>query len=78
MQVDGTYETQSRLTFTAGREDHGAIFTCEAVNSVLEELGEEPMRTSVQLDITCELMPFIFSSAYVHFQKRCMPFWEYL
>ncbi|CAG0881271.1 unnamed protein product [Darwinula stevensoni] len=54
VQVDGTYETQSRLTFTAGREDHGAIFTCEAANSVLEELGEEPMKTSVQLDITYE------------------------
>ena len=53
-QEDNTYETQSRITFTASMHENGEQITCEANNPVLEFYNEQPQRASVALSITCE------------------------
>lgn len=48
---DDTYETQSRLQFTATRFENGQSFSCEASNTVLENRHQEPMTSVVSLDV---------------------------
>ncbi|XP_044729273.1 hemicentin-1 [Chrysoperla carnea] len=48
---DGTYETQSRLLFTASRFENGKSITCKADNSVMREERETPMDRTITLEV---------------------------
>jgi len=51
LQPDGTYKTESRLSFIATRfEDNGRVF-CEGQNDVLEFYKEEPKRADTRLQV---------------------------
>lgn len=56
-QADGTYETQSRMIFTANRYDNGVTITCQTTNQVMESMGEIPYVTSVKLQVNCKCFP---------------------
>ncbi|CAL8111068.1 unnamed protein product [Orchesella dallaii] len=64
-EADGTYETQSRLIFTATRWENGITIECQTINSVMETRGEIPYRTKVKLQVNCksetEFLRFITS-----------------
>ncbi|XP_035702981.1 uncharacterized protein LOC110843952 isoform X2 [Folsomia candida] len=51
IEADGTYETQSRMIFTANRYDNGVTITCQTTNQVMESMGEIPYVTSVKLQV---------------------------
>lgn len=53
-QADGTYETQSNLDFTASRFENGGTLTCEAINSVMIERDEAPMKSTLILEVLCK------------------------
>ncbi|XP_071742750.1 synaptogenesis protein syg-2 isoform X3 [Lepeophtheirus salmonis] len=50
-QEDNTYETQSRISFTASRFENNEFITCEANNDILESFQEEPQRDSITLSV---------------------------
>ncbi|CAG7834604.1 unnamed protein product [Allacma fusca] len=51
VQADGTYETQSRLIFTATRFDNGITLACQASNLVMENMGEIPYRAPTKIQV---------------------------
>ncbi|CAB4061168.1 unnamed protein product [Lepeophtheirus salmonis] len=51
LQEDNTYETQSRISFTASRFENNEFITCEANNDILESFQEEPQRDSITLSV---------------------------
>lgn len=53
-QADGTYETQSSLMFTASRFENGGTLTCEAINSVMIDRDEPPIKSTLLLEVMCK------------------------
>ncbi|XP_077283136.1 nephrin-like [Arctopsyche grandis] len=51
VQADGTYDTQSSLTFVATRYENGQAFRCEAENIVSREESEKPLHATRLLEI---------------------------
>ena len=76
LQADGTYETQSRLIFTASRFDNGITLACQASNLVMESMGEIPYRAPTKIQVNCKsIISIIFS---LHFSlffpvPPCLP-----
>ncbi|KAB7507944.1 Titin [Armadillidium nasatum] len=50
---DGTFETQSRLTFIGTRYENEVQFVCEASNEILKKKDLPPISHSVTIDVQC-------------------------
>lgn len=52
---DGTFETISKMEFTATRFENGITIRCEADNIVMREDSDKPMHDTLTLEVMCEL-----------------------
>jgi len=50
-QVDGTFDTRSRLIFPATRFENGGVLTCKGANPVMQEKDEKPMQDTITLEV---------------------------
>lgn len=75
IQADGTYETQSRLIFTATRFDNGITLACQASNLVMENMGEIPYRSPVKLQVNCKSIIFPKFDAVLNLESRIHQKW---
>jgi len=75
LQPDGTYKTESRLSFIATRfEDNGRVF-CEGQNDVLEFYKEEPKRADTRLQVGTATLSQSFSPFIPFICRFCIPLW---
>lgn len=51
---DGTFETISKLEFTASRFENGITIRCEADNIVMREDSDKPLHDTLTLEVMCE------------------------
>lgn len=51
---DGTYETLSKIEFTATRFENGITIRCEADNIVMREDSDKPIHDTMTLEVMCK------------------------
>lgn len=51
---DGTFETISKLEFTASRFENGITIRCEADNIVMREDSDKPIHDTMTLEVMCK------------------------
>lgn len=51
---DGTFQTLSKMVFTASRYENGMTVRCEAENVVMREEGAKALKESYRMEVTCK------------------------